>query len=198
VFRKSMLNQAALDLKADALAIGHNADDVAQTFLMNFMHNDSNARERLQTARQDAFEAADSPQASQPRNPGFVPRIKPLIYNLEKECALYCEINNLPYYRGNCPYAGESFRGDVKDFLNELENRQPGVKFNLVQSFIGLQKNKDKKIRGNEAGDNKAEGGEPKENSLKGGKTKFTKCRDCGQNSSQETCQACQFVEELS
>ena len=50
--------------------------------------------------------------------PGLVQRIKPLIFNPEIECALYAQFNNIAFHRGGCPYAGESSRGAVKDFLN--------------------------------------------------------------------------------
>ncbi len=39
VFRKQALNAGARKLHADKLAIGHNADDLSQTFLMNFLRN---------------------------------------------------------------------------------------------------------------------------------------------------------------
>ncbi len=178
VFRKSMLNQAALDLQADALAIGHNADDVAQTFLMNFMHHDASAGARLAPSQQTALDAPT------PRKAGFVPRIKPLLYNLEKECALYCEIKGLPYYRGNCPYADESFRGDVKNSLNELEAKQPGVKFNLVRSYLDLHAQLERLPSSSKT-----------EERVLG---KLRTCSRCGQNSSQALCQACQLVAELS
>lgn len=172
VFRKSLLNKAALDLEADALAIGHNADDIAQTFLMNLMHNEAERHTRFEIANE--------------RKAGFVPRIKPLVYNLEKEAALYCELQNLPYYRGACPYSDESFRGEVKHLLNEMEDKNPGVKFNLVRSFLELQEKMNAETKGEKSGLGQA------------GNGRMKTCARCGQNASQSICQACTFVEELS
>ncbi len=100
------------------------------------------------------------------------------MYNLEVECAYYCMINDIPFYLGGCPYANESFRGDVKDFLNTLEDKHPGMKFNLVRSSIDLRKELDKIPLEKNAG-------------------KPLACLSCGEPSSKKTCQACQFKEIL-
>ncbi|MEK6954277.1 MAG: TIGR00269 family protein [Candidatus Micrarchaeota archaeon] len=130
VFRKTLLNKAALELGCDTLAIGHNADDIAQTFLMNLLHNEPDRLKRFDVINDEVE--------------GFVPRIKPLIYNLEKEAALYCELKELPYHRGECPYSNESFRGEIKNFLNGLEQKFPGVKFNLLRSYLAMRKELEK------------------------------------------------------
>lgn len=187
VFRKSLLNKAALELGCDTLAIGHNADDIAQTFLMNLMHNEPDRLRRFDVINDEAE--------------GFVPRIKPLIYNLEKEAALYCELKKLPYHRGECPYSKESFRGEVKDFLNELEGKFPGVKFNLLRSYLAMRKELAKagefdkmfpqtselaEIAGLNGSAHRLE---------KKTKRAIMKCKKCGQNSSSELCKACSFLE---
>lgn len=170
VMRRQSLNKAALGEGADVLAVGHNADDVAQTFLMNLF--------RSEPQRFGETGAATT------KKEGFVPRIRPLIFNLERECALYCELGGLPYYRGGCPYAHESFRGEVKDFLNELEERHPGTKFNLLQSCLSLEE---------KLGPEKWETlDEIQVHARKAGK-----CISCGQNSWNEKCRACEMLEEL-
>ncbi|NUN11600.1 TIGR00269 family protein [Candidatus Micrarchaeota archaeon] len=162
VFRKNGLNQAALDFKANKLAIGHNADDTSQTFLMNLLRNE--------THRITKFGSQTSEEE------GLVKRIKPLIYCLEKECAWYCEAAELPYYLGECPYANESFRGESKEFLNELEEKYPGVKFNLLHSFLSIQE-------------------ELKKNPVE--EKPFLKCASCGNPCAGVKCKKCEFVEEL-
>ena len=162
VLRKWALNKAALDMKADALAIGHNADDIAQTFLMNLMHNEPGRLERFSVINEE--------------REGFVKRIKPLIFNLEKECALYCELKDIPYYRGECPYSKESFRGEIKNLLNSTEEKFPGIKFNLLNSYLELKKTMVEKKKG---------GASP------------VKCAKCGQNSSERICKACELIADL-
>jgi uncharacterized protein (TIGR00269 family) len=168
-FRKTLLNEAALSLKADKLAIGHNADDSAQTLLMNLMRRDSRGLEWF-----GEVSGGDSAKR------GFVKRIKPLIFVTERECALYCDFRNLPHYLGECPFAGEAMRGEVKDFLNEVEDKHPGTKFNLVHSLIELRKAR-------------------KSSNKKGGEKahEMLKCKSCGGNSSKELCKACEILGQL-
>jgi uncharacterized protein (TIGR00269 family) len=125
--RKYLLNRAALKLKADKVAIGHNADDVAQTFLMNILRADPDAASRFRPVSE-----SDSGGLT-------VPRIKPLIYVPERESAYYCELEGLPHHLGSCPYSVEAFRGIVKDFLNEAEAKYPGTKFNVLNSYLRFQ-----------------------------------------------------------
>lgn len=162
VFRKAALNKAARGLHANKLAVGHNADDVAQTFLMNLMRSDVGKIKSFGAL--SGFFEQDL----------FVRRIKPLIYNSERECALYCTLNGLPFYLGSCPYAVEAFRGQVKDFLNDVEAKHPGTKLAVLSSFFKLQKQlpNPEKIR-------------------------IGSCEKCGEHSSSKKCKACKYVEEL-
>ncbi len=162
VFRKQSLNKAALDVGATKLAIGHNADDIAQTFLMNLLRSETS-----RIGRGGAVSGAVERE-------GLVTRVKPLIYNLEIECAIYCRLQNLPFHLGGCPYAAEAFRGQVKDFLNTAEAGKPGVKFNLLRSFLKLRE----KMDGDDAGE-------------------LAYCRECGAPCGSDKCKACQFVQEL-
>ena len=170
VFRKNSLNKAARELGCSKLAIGHNADDVAQTFLMNLLRGEKSGNERFGVA-------VDAGIA------GFVPRIKPLIYNLELECAQYALLKELPFHLGECPYSNEAYRGVVKDFLNDAEEKYPGTKFNLLSSFLSLHK----KLSGKAVEEEKAH-------------VATVACPTCGESysGSNATCKACSFVKEFS
>ena len=109
----------------------------------------------------------------------IVPRVRPLVFNTEKETALYCILNQLPFYLGECPYAAESFRGEVKDFLNGVEEKYPGTKFNLLHSFLELKKKDENRVVEKE-------------------KSQISKCVECGYPSSSETCKACNLKALLS
>jgi uncharacterized protein (TIGR00269 family) len=162
VFRKSSLNKAARLNGANKLAVGHNADDIAQTFILNLIRSDVERIKKL---------GADTGEFEQEL---FVKRVKPLIYTTERECALYCELNKLPFYLGSCPYSVEAFRGLVKDFLNQAEEKHPGTKFAVLNSFLEIQKNltaSEKKVAGT--------------------------CIKCGEHTSQKVCKSCIFLGQL-
>ncbi|MFH1106655.1 MAG: TIGR00269 family protein [Candidatus Micrarchaeota archaeon] len=163
VFRRSMLDTAAKELGADKLAVGHNADDLAQTFLMNLLHRDE-GRLRTFAPASDGFG-------------GFVPRIRPLAYNPEEESRIYCRLRGIPFYDCRCPNSSESFRGEVKRFLNGVEEKFPGAKFNVLRAYLDLQG----KFDGHE----------------KPAKSKAAACNSCGTPSSGSECMACRLMEEL-
>ncbi|HEV8290239.1 MAG TPA: TIGR00269 family protein [Candidatus Norongarragalinales archaeon] len=161
VFRKSALNKAAFDLGCDKLAMGHNADDAAQTMMLNLMRGEV---KRIAQWDNDLD------------NEKLVPRVRPLVYVPEREAALYCELNSLPYHRAECPYSNEGLRQDVKKYLNEQEEKYPGTKFRLLNSFLQLKE----QLKSDEAS-----------------KVLLLFCKDCGAPSSQKVCRACEMLDGL-
>jgi len=128
VFRKQALNKASREMGTNKLAIGHNADDIGQTLLINLLRGEAG----------NAFDTnEEAPE-------GCVRRIKPLVYNLEQECGLYARLQELPFHQEKCPYAKEAFRRLVKEFLDKAEAERPGVKFSLLNSALA-QNNTGKK-----------------------------------------------------
>jgi uncharacterized protein (TIGR00269 family) len=120
VFRKSALNRAAKRLGAVKLATGHNLDDEAQSVMMNYLKGDMERLARFRPRR---------------RQPGLVPRIKPLRETPEKEIALYGMINGFYEESRECPYANLSFRSDVRDMMNRLEDLFPGTKRSTLDGY---------------------------------------------------------------
>jgi uncharacterized protein (TIGR00269 family) len=112
-----------------------------------------------------------------------VPRIKPLIYIPERECAYYCELKGLDYYSGGCPYSTEAFRGLAKDFLNDAEQKYPGIKFNVLKSYLSMRKLIGKDVKG----------AVKKPESLPS-----VKCESCGGKSAGRVCRACQMIAFIS
>ncbi|MFA5246514.1 MAG: TIGR00269 family protein [Candidatus Micrarchaeia archaeon] len=165
--RKYLLNKAALKLKANKVAIGHNADDIGQTFLMNMLRADPEGVSRFGPVSENGADGLT------------VPRIKPLIYIPERECAYYCALKGLSYHLGECPYAMEAFRGLAKDFLNDAEAKYPGIKFNVLKSYLSmrdvLEENRGKSRKS----------------------IPSCKCEKCGGKSSKEVCRACQVLSYL-
>lgn len=125
VMRRRLLNNAARELHADKLALGHNLDDMAQSVLMNIMRNEPMRLARL-----------NEPLVE---NEKFVPRIRPLMRTPEKEVAVYALVHDLPIDFQECPYARHAFRAHIREQLNETEERYPGTKFKIVNSFLAME-----------------------------------------------------------
>ncbi|OPX77074.1 MAG: tRNA 2-thiocytidine biosynthesis protein TtcA [Methanosaeta sp. PtaB.Bin039] len=125
VLRKNLLNRAAREMGATALATGHNLDDEAQTVLLNYLRGDVERLFRLV-----------------PRTPkeGMVPRIKPLRRVPERELAIYAHLHGIyPQGHGSCPYVPWAMRLEIKEILNRLEAGHPGTKYALLRGFDKIQ-----------------------------------------------------------
>ncbi len=171
VFRRYLLNKGARLANADKIAIGHNLDDVAQTALMNIMRNEPMRLARfLEPIAEDGH---------------FVPRIRPLLRSPEKEIAIYAMLRGIEITYSECPYAHFSFRQHVKKQLNETEEKYPGTKQRILNSFLEMEKWLRK--------------------GLKGEKFQIIHCEKCSEptskpetrNGKQLLCMHCRMVEEL-
>ena len=165
VFRRYLLNKKSRELGADKLAVGHNLDDEIQSIFMNYVKGDLNRLVRL-GAKPMVVERDE-----------FVTRIKPLRNIPEKETTIYSILNGLKVHRTVCPNSKDSVRFDVRVFLNEMEQKYPGTKYNVIQFYDTLKPALLKCF--------KDEGGEVK------------KCRRCGELTSRNLCKVCELMEEL-
>ncbi len=121
VFRRRALNEAAKNLEADVIAVGHNLDDEAQTVLMNIMRGDSRRIARTNVPRSRSIE-------------GLAPRVKPLTELSERDIVAYSHNQGLVYHDVPCPYSGEAYRNDLKPFLNDMEHKRPGTLLAILRS----------------------------------------------------------------
>ncbi len=122
--RRRLLNEKALELKSDKLAIGHNLDDQVETFLQNILRNDLN----------QIIQHPPNGNIDDPRN-FFVPRIKPMMNVPEEEITRYCYYKKIPIQTNPCPYSENFFilRKEIQIFINNLEKNSAEVKFNLIK-----------------------------------------------------------------
>ncbi|HMK45454.1 MAG TPA: TIGR00269 family protein, partial [Methanocella sp.] len=123
VFRRTLLNRKAREIKANKIATGHNLDDESQVVLLNIMNGDIERLARLRPSRTQE---------------GLIPRIKPLMDVPEREIALYAFLKKLPFHMGECPYTSESFRGEIKDMLNDFEAQHPGTKYSVLSGYENM------------------------------------------------------------
>jgi len=128
VFRRWILNKVARELKCDKIAIGHNLDDVIQSFLMNIFRNEPFRLARF------------GPISGIVEDEYFVVRIRPLYKIPEREVAMYAVLQGFRSDFFPCPYYEEAFRHLVRDFINDLEAKYPGTKFKMLNSYEQIRK----------------------------------------------------------
>jgi len=119
VFRRYLLNRAALELGAGKLATAHNLDDEAQAFLMNALQANlpSIAREGPRSERV---------------HEKLVPRVKPFYFIPEKEVLTYALLHGIESPPVECPYIVYSLRHPLRRWLNEVAERDPSVKHRVI------------------------------------------------------------------
>ncbi|MFH0863055.1 MAG: TIGR00269 family protein [Candidatus Altiarchaeota archaeon] len=164
VIRRNILNREAKRLKATSIATGHNMDDEAQTLLMNYVRGDIAAMAR------------SGPKSGIAPDERFVPRIKPLYFCLEEEVKRYSQIRGFPVQYEPCPCSLDSYRTEVKGYLNGFEAKMPGTKESMVRGLVEALPS----LRGGFSGAN------------------VRSCRLCGEPSSNEVCRSCALVKMLS
>ncbi|KAL6865740.1 cytosolic thiouridylase subunit Ctu1 [Amphichorda felina] len=121
VFRRQALDRGAKMLDIKHVVTGHNADDIAETVLMNLLRGDL---PRL--SRSTSIVTGDS--ASD------VKRSKPLKYAYEKEIVLYAHHKKLDYFSTECIYSPEAFRGTARSLIKTLEKVRPSAILDIVRS----------------------------------------------------------------
>jgi uncharacterized protein (TIGR00269 family) len=124
VLRRKALEEGAREIGATKLVTGHNADDEAQSVLMNLLRGD------LARLIQDSSSGDPEP---------FVPRIKPLSGITEKEVLAYLFVRGFYTDLPECPYAQPALRSEIREMLAGLEDRHPGTREALLRSRDVLQ-----------------------------------------------------------
>jgi len=126
ILKRQMLNKIAKKLKVDKIATGHNLDDEAQTILMNQFKRKMDVSARL------------GPISGIVRSKHFVPRIKPLYFINEDEIRMYIKLKGFKVLKRRCPYSVQSHRDDVRALLDSFEEKHPGTKNSIVNSFLEI------------------------------------------------------------
>ncbi|KAJ2906475.1 hypothetical protein MKZ38_001456 [Zalerion maritima] len=121
VFRRQALDRGAKMLGIQHVVTGHNADDVAETVMMNLLRGDLPRLSR-------GTSIVTGSQTSE------VKRSKPLKYAYEKEIVLYAHHKKLDYFSTECLYSPEAFRGSARSLIKNLEKVRPSAILDIVRS----------------------------------------------------------------
>ncbi|AAL80397.1 alpha hydrolase [Pyrococcus furiosus DSM 3638] len=155
--KRYIMNKFAYDNGFDAVATGHNLDDEASFLMNNLLHWNTE------------YLAKGGPLL--PGEGKFVKKIKPLYELTEREVVAYAIAVGLEYIVEECPYARGATTLDMKEVLNELEEKRPGTKFNFVRGFLRKKKLFEPEVKGKD----------------------LKECKICGMPASGEICSFCKF-----
>lgn len=122
--RRGAINSIAIREGCNKIALGHNQDDVLETFLLNLFYTGS-----IRTF---------SPKSYMDRSK--ITLIRPLVYTPEKEIRRFVRKNNITVMPKVCPMDGISKREDMKNLIFDLTKKIPMVRANL---FGAIQRNLD-------------------------------------------------------
>ncbi|GAA5853853.1 hypothetical protein JCM8547_007473 [Rhodosporidiobolus lusitaniae] len=169
VFRRQALDRGAHTLEVDHIVTGHNADDVAETVLMNVLRGDisrlqrctaittggdpsSPGNESLPDPDSDGEEDAEGKKSLERMLPQTIKRSKPFKYAYEKEIVMYAYFKKLDYHSTECIYAPTAYRGYARALVKDLEAVRPSAIVDLIYSGEAMAASLS--LRGRRAGGN--------------------------------------------
>ena len=155
VFRRKILNMISKEINTNKIATGHNLDDEVQVILLNFIRSNIHNFIRLRYKKVDLF----------PK------RIKPFLEVSEKEVVLYAILNGLKVLEDECPYVNNVLRYKIARFINEIEDKDPGIKYSILRMYEKLLPHIIHLDRGN-----------------------VSKCKICGDPASRDICKGCELL----
>jgi len=129
--RRGILNSVAIREGCNKIALGHNEDDVLETFLLNLFYAGS-----LST-----FAPISYMDRSQ------ITLIRPLVYLSEKDTKGFVKRSGLPIMPKNCPMDGVSRREDMRLLIKDFSLKLPYIRANLMGAIKRSQINGWKEIR---------------------------------------------------
>ena len=123
-FRRGALNDAAKERGCNLIALGHNREDVLETFLLSLFYES-----RLNTFAPITF-----------MDRAEVTVIRPLVFFPEKEAISAARRLELPVQKANCPVAGYTKREDMKNLIKQFRSIVPDPEMRLMKAIADTHK----------------------------------------------------------
>lgn len=122
--RRGALNNAARERGCNIVALGHNREDVVETFFMSLLYES-----RLNTMAPVTYLERSG-----------ITMIRPLIFFPEMEALGVAKRLNLPVLPANCPVAGHTKREEMKELIKYLRTIVPNADTRVLNSIADVHK----------------------------------------------------------
>jgi len=121
--RRKVFFEAAQELGCNKVALGHNKDDIIETFLLNTFY-----RGEISTMipHQVLFG-------------GTLAIIRPLALLEETKVRAYARVRAFPEVQDRCPTRGTTRRAQIKDLLEELDKKDRRIKKNIFAALSNVK-----------------------------------------------------------
>ena len=117
--KRYLMNKIPREEGATMLATGHNADDIMDFFVKNFLARNYHWNRKLVPRIEG-------------EHPKLLTKIRPLYFVGDREVATYALINEIPVEREECPYA--KFSG-WKEIFYEIEKKKKYFRTEMINSI---------------------------------------------------------------
>lgn len=188
VLRRQALDRGSIKLGISHVVTGHNADDMAETVLMNLLRGDT---ARIESSVNVTTNSTGSP----------VKRSKPFKYTYQKEIVLYAHYKKLDYFSTECTYSPEAFRGTARVLMKNLEQIRPSCIIDIIHSGENLKlkprKQRIQKKKQQSKKDLQNEIEIRNDGSVSLPRLNGSRCENCGYLSMNKICKACLLLGEL-
>ncbi len=124
IIKRYVMNKVAYENGFDVIATGHNLDDEVSFLLWNLLNGN--------------FQYIKQKPVLEKIHEKSVKKVKPLVFLTERENLLYAMLNNIynVHMEIDCPYSTNAPTNLLKRFMNNLEERFPGIKMKFYKKFL--------------------------------------------------------------